>query len=50
MNKQFAATLVAVGSAALGSFYYGGYKERQKLGEILPLEQVQQMELLHKVS
>lgn len=46
MNKRVAGTLFAVTSAALGSYYYGGYQERKKISQLLPL---QQAELLHKV-
>lgn len=48
MNKQIVTTLFAVGSAAFGSYYYGGYKERQKYVDLLPLQQ--QADLLHKVE
>lgn len=50
MNKKFVTTLLAVGSAGLGSYYYGGYKERQRILQNLPVYEMQQMELLHKVG
>lgn len=50
MNKKFVSTLLTVGAAGLGSYYYGGYKERQKILQNLPIYEQQQMELLHKVN
>ncbi|XP_023299636.2 endonuclease G, mitochondrial [Lucilia cuprina] len=48
MYKKFITTALTVSAAGLGSYYYGGYTERQKFLEKLPLYEQQQMELLHK--
>lgn len=47
MNKRLVTSLLAVSSAALGSYYYGGYKERQKLH--MSADELRQIGLLHKV-
>ena len=49
MNKRFVTTVLAVSATGLGSYYYGGYNERQRILQNLPLYEQQQVKLLHKV-